>query len=187
MSSRRSTVFTFLVSAVFCSLLSQVYAVNEPYEPRIKLPSSPFSAAIKALQKQIGYEFESVGLLRRAMTHPSYSEENNKALSILGVHIIETAVSLRYLGKDVDTSAGDLNHRISEISEVVSSCANDGRGLGLEKVVRVSSKTNSSIPGVVCGAFRAMVGAIALDSEKSDDAGRIFWTLHREVGKATVL
>lgn len=121
------------------------------------------------------------------MTHPSYSEENNKALSILGVHIIETAVSLRYLGKDVDTSAGDLNHRISEISEVVSSCANDGRGLGLEKVVRVSSKTNSSIPGVVCGAFRAMVGAIALDSEKSDDAGRIFWTLHREVGKATVL
>lgn len=37
------------------------------------LASSPFDAALAALQKQIGYAFKSPDLLRRAMTHASSS------------------------------------------------------------------------------------------------------------------
>ncbi|GFZ08274.1 ribonuclease III family protein [Actinidia rufa] len=140
--------------------------------------SSPFSVALESLQKQINYSFESIGLLRRAMTHASFSEENNKALSILGANVIDASVALRSLVKDVDISAKDLSRRISEISSVDSSCAADGLRLGLQKVIRVSPKTDSSTPAVVCGAFRAMCGAIALDSERSDDAGRVFWSVH---------
>lgn len=124
------------------------------------------------------YTFKSIGLLRRAMTHASFSEENNRALAIVGASVIETSASLRYLGKDIDLPAKDLNLRLSEISSVETSCAVDGSRLGLQKIVRVSAKTNSSTPALVCGAFRAIIGAIAIDAGNSDDAGKIFWVVH---------
>lgn len=146
------------------------------------LRSSSFSVALETLQKHLNYDFQHIGLLRRAMTHSSYSEENNKAFSVLGESIIETSASLRLLTKDVDITSKDLNNRISEISKVETSCAVDGMRLGLQNVVRVSSNTNSSTSSVVCGAFRAIFGAIALDTGKSDDAGDVFWLVHGGAG-----
>ncbi|KAF4362432.1 hypothetical protein CsatB_017902 [Cannabis sativa] len=142
--------------------------------------SSSFSKALEFLQGQIGYNFKSVGLLRRAMTHSSYSEENNRALSIFGASIIETSASLYYLKNDIDISPEELNTRITDVSKVETSCAKDGTRLGLHKVVRVSHKstTNSSTPSVVCGAFRAIFGAIAIDAGNCDDAGKVFLVVH---------
>ncbi|KAF4378681.1 hypothetical protein F8388_006132 [Cannabis sativa] len=110
--------------------------------------SSSFSKAIEFLQGQIGYNFKNVGLLRRAMTHSSYSEENNRALNIFGASIIETSASLYYLKNDIDISPEELNTRITDVSKVETSCAKDGTRLGLHKVVRVSHKstTNPSTP-----------------------------------------
>lgn len=137
----------------------------------------------------ISYNFKTISLLRRAMTHASFSEENNKALSILGAAVIETSASFHLISKDIDISAKELNRRLSQVSNVESSCAVDGVHLGLHKVVRVSPKTNSSAPAVVCGAFRAIFGAIAIDTGKSDDAGNVFWTIHGvgDVGVAAAL
>nr|KYP56283.1 hypothetical protein KK1_002520 [Cajanus cajan] len=112
------------------------------------------------------------------MTHASFSEENNKAFAILGATVIQTSVSFHMLSKDVDVSPKELNRRLSQITNVESSCAVDGMRLGLHKVVRVSPKTNSSAPAVVCTAFRAIFAAIAIDAGKSDDAGNVFWSLH---------
>ncbi|KAJ9559767.1 hypothetical protein OSB04_004927 [Centaurea solstitialis] len=150
----------------------------------LSLRSSSFSVALETLQKHINYDFQNVGLLRRAMTHSSYSEENNKAFGILGENVIETAVSLRLLAKDVDISSKDLTDRVSEVSKVETSCAVDGMRLGLQNVVRVSPKTNSSTSSVVCGAFRAIFGAVALDTGKSDDAGNVFLAVHGGAGGA---
>lgn len=108
------------------------------------------------------------------MTHASFSEENNKALSILGASVIEASVALKILTKDVDISPKDLNRKISEVCNMESSCAKEGSQLGLQKVVRVSPKTDSSSPAVVCGAFRAVIGAIAVDTGNFDDAMRVF-------------
>ncbi|XP_034672915.1 protein NUCLEAR FUSION DEFECTIVE 2 [Vitis riparia] len=181
----RFIILTLFLLAKFSAF--QAHAGNEVRDPILK-PSSPFSLALETLQKQIGYTFQSIGLLRRAMTHSSFSEENNKALSILGANTIETSVSLQYLKKDIEASAKDLNRRISEISQVESSCAVDAMRLGLQKVIRVSPKTNASTPAVVCGAFRAIFGAIAMDTGKSDDAGKVFWSVHgSEVGGAAAL
>ncbi|KAJ4712297.1 protein NUCLEAR FUSION DEFECTIVE 2 [Melia azedarach] len=176
MSLLRFTVFTALVLTVSYSSF-QVHAANDRHDQSLG-PASPFAIALETLQKQIGYTFKSIGLLRRAMTHSSFSQENNRALSILGANVIETSVSLHFLFKNIEISSKDLNRRISEISNVDSSCAIDGMRLGLHKVIRVSPKTNSSIPAVVCGGFRAIFGAIALDTQKSDDAGDVFWRVH---------
>ncbi|KAE9610064.1 hypothetical protein Lal_00006619 [Lupinus albus] len=140
---------------------------------------SPFSTVLETLQNQLGYSFKNIGFLRRAMTHASFSEENNKAFSILGANLIQTSVSFRSLSKDIDVSSKYLNHQLSQISNVESSCAVDGMRLALHKVVRVSPKTNSSVPSVVCSAFRAIFGAIAIDDGKSDAAGDIFCAVHR--------
>lgn len=124
----------------------------------------------------ISYTFEKIDLLRRALTHASFSEENNRALSVLGASVIETAVSFQSLSKDIDISSKDLNRIIAKVSK--SSCTGDAWRLGLQKVVRVSPKTNSSAPSVVCGAFRAIFGAIAIDAANCSAAGKVFWDVH---------
>ncbi|KAL6524415.1 ribonuclease III activity protein [Orobanche hederae] len=149
--------------------------------------STPFSVALDTLQKQINYTFESVELLRRAMTHASYSEENNKALSILGSSIIESSIALQSLIKDADISAKDLNCMIADASRVESSCNADGTRLGLQKILRASRKTNVMAPAVVCGAFRAVLGAVAVDAGSSDEAGRVYAKIHRGIGKAMTM
>nr|GEV85653.1 protein nuclear fusion defective 2 [Tanacetum cinerariifolium] len=144
-------------------------------QPRL---SSSFSASLETLQKHLNYEFQNVILLRRAMTHSSYSLENNKEFSILGERLIETTVALRSLTEDIDISLGDLNDKISEVSDVDTSCGADGMRLGLQEMVRVSSSTDSSTSSIVCDAFRAMLWTIALDSGKCDDAHNVFWAVH---------
>uniref|UniRef100_A0A803N3E4 Uncharacterized protein n=1 Tax=Chenopodium quinoa TaxID=63459 RepID=A0A803N3E4_CHEQI len=101
------------------------------------------------------YTFHRIDLLQRAMTHASFSEENNRALSILGTSIIEHLCPL------------------AKACNVESSCPVDGMRLGLHKIVRVSHNTNCTTPAIVCGAFRAIFAAVALDSGKSDDASSV--------------
>ncbi|KAK4756283.1 hypothetical protein SAY87_006410 [Trapa incisa] len=135
------------------------------------------------------YTFKDIGLLRRAMTHSSFSEENTRALGILGSNIIDVSVSFQVLRKNVEISPKDLNRRISEISKVESSCALDGTRLGLQKVIRVSPKTDPTNPSVICGSLRAIFGAIAIDADECDTAAVLFWKVHGggEVGAALSL
>ncbi|KAL3642458.1 Ribonuclease [Castilleja foliolosa] len=185
---RRSSVFIIFLLTTLLSSSPQAFA-EEQYsfvEPSFKI-SSPFSVALDTLQKQINYTFKSVGLLRRALTHASFSEENNKALSISGASVIETSIALQSLIKDVDISAKDLNRMIADASKVESSCNAYGTRLGLQNTVRVSHKTNASAPAVVCGAFRAVLGAIAVDGESSDEAGLVYGKIRRGFGKAMVM
>ncbi|KAK7265706.1 hypothetical protein RJT34_33329 [Clitoria ternatea] len=172
---RSSRIRFFTIFAIFLIAIQVEHATSS--KPHLK-SLSPFSTALETLQKQLGYTFKSIGLLRRAMTHASFSEENNKAFAIFGASVIETSVFFRLLSKDVDISPKELNRRLSQITHVHSSCAVDAIRLGLHKVVRVSPKTNSSAPAVVCGAFRAIFGAVAIDTSKPDDAGDVFWTIH---------
>lgn len=63
-----------------------------------------------------------------------------------------------------------------------SSCALDGNRLGLERVIRVSPKTDASNSAIVCGGFRAIFGAVAIDSGMVDEAIKVFWKVHGDRG-----
>ncbi|OMO87776.1 hypothetical protein CCACVL1_08770 [Corchorus capsularis] len=152
------------------------YAIGK-YEDQSFKPSSPFLQALEILQDQIDYTFKNIDLFQISMTHASFSEENNEALSILGANIMETSAAIHSLEKDIDMSSKELGNLISEISKV-SSCAFDGLQLGLQHVVRVSAKTDPSSSTIVCGAFRAMFGAIAIDFGSTGKAGNVFWSIH---------
>lgn len=121
------------------------------------------------------------------MTHASFSEENYKTLSIFGQSVIEAYVSLQSLSKDVDTSSKDLNHLIAQVSKVEGACNADGTRLGLQKIIRVSHKTNVTAPAVVCGAFRAIFGAIAVDAGSSDEAGKIYGDVRGKIGSLVTM
>ncbi|MED6106023.1 ribonuclease III [Stylosanthes scabra] len=182
----RSSPFFIAFTLLLIALLPSVQP-HAPINAHFK-SHSPFSSALETLQKQLGYTFKKIDLLRRAMTHASFSEENNKALAVLGGTLIETAVSFKLLSKDIDVSASELNKMISRVSNVDTSCAVDGTRLNLHKVLRVAPKTNASAPSVVCGVFRAIFGAIAIDTASSDDAGSVFWSLHGDlVGNALAM
>ncbi|RAL41200.1 unnamed protein product [Cuscuta campestris] len=167
-------ILSFFIVAALCS--------NLWVDGDTSISESPFSVALDALQDQLNYTFQDVALLRRAMTHSSYSAENNKVLSIFGEGVIETAVSMQLLVKDIDVSSKELHEEISRVSKVESSCAADGTKLGLQRIVRVSSNVNSTTPSVVCGAFRAVFGAVALDTGSADSGGKLFLRVHARDG-----
>ncbi|KAL6638650.1 hypothetical protein ACP70R_023761 [Stipagrostis hirtigluma subsp. patula] len=139
--------------------------------------SSPFDAALAALQKQIGYTFRAPDLLRRAMTHASYSRENGRALAVLGLAASQSAAALRALAADHDASASAVSRRAREAA-TEAACAAAGARAGIPRVVRVAAGTNASAAPVVCGALRALVGAVAVDAGSADAAGEVFWRLH---------
>ncbi|XP_021718970.1 protein NUCLEAR FUSION DEFECTIVE 2-like [Chenopodium quinoa] len=181
---RRIAVCFAILTLIMIVSISAAFQIDEVVSKKHLITTkSPFSTALETLQKQINYTFHRIDLLRRAMTHASFSEENNRALSILGTSIIETSVSFRYLLNDMDISSKTLNRVIAEACNVESSCAVDGMRLGLHKIVRVSLNTNSTTPAIVCGAFRAIFAAVALDSGKSDDASKVFWNVHTRTGE----
>lgn len=68
-----------------------------------------------------------------------------------------------------------------------SSCALDGNRLGLERVIRVSPKTDASNSAIVCGGFRAIFGAVAVDSGLVDEAMKVFWRVHGGPGGRLVV
>lgn len=186
MNSRAS--FSFLFFLVFTVYSSPQILADGDFRFSEPISVSPFSIALKNLQNHINYSFDNVQLLVRALTHASFSEENNKALSILGLSVIEASSTLDLLNRDMDISTKDLNRKISELINVEASCTVDGMSLGLEKVIRVSPKTNSSAPNVVCGAFRAIFGAVAVDGDSLDKAQTVYLGIQkRGTGKAVVM
>ncbi|KAJ1703498.1 hypothetical protein LUZ63_003277 [Rhynchospora breviuscula] len=148
--------------------------------------SSSFSAALETLQKQIGYDFKSIDLLKQALTHPSYSQENNRALSILGLSSAEAAASLQLLANNADASASSVSSAVADASSL-SKCAAAGKRLGLGAIIRVASGTDASTPSVICIALRAVFGAVAVDSGSVDTAAKVFLMVYKSGFGAAVL
>jgi dsRNA-specific ribonuclease len=149
------------------------------------LSTSPFDAALAALQSRVGYAFRAPSLLRRAMTHASYSRENGRALAVLGLAAAESAAALRALAADGDAAPSAVSRATSEAASGAA-CARAGARLGIPHVVRVAGRTSASAPTVVCGALRALVGAVAVDANSTDAAGEVFWRLHALTTSAAI-
>ncbi|KAK9119650.1 hypothetical protein Scep_017743 [Stephania cephalantha] len=139
---------------------------------------SPFDLALQALQDKIEYKFVNIDLLHRALTHSSYSRANNRVLSVFGSNLLATFASLNCLDNDIDVSPLNLSRAIANATDV-RRCAAAGLSLGLDMVIRVvaTAEISPKSPSIVCGAFRAVLGAVALDSGKLDRAAEVFSTL----------
>ncbi len=125
------------------------------------------------LEKKIGYEFESKALLKRAMSHSSYSNEtagdptlSNERLEFLGDAILEASVSLHLFREYPSKQEGELTRmRASLVCErSLGSC---GKAFGLQRFLLLGRGEELSGGreriSIIADAVEALIGAVYLD------------------------
>lgn len=128
---------------------------------------------IEELEKSIGYEFKDKKLLKRALTHSSYSNEQKinkngdyERLEFLGDAVLEMISSVFFYNKYPDMPEGQLTkQRSSYVCEpALAACA---REFGLDKYIllgkgeeQTGGRKRDSIISDVC---EAVIGALYLD------------------------
>uniref|UniRef100_A0A0C9RMJ3 TSA: Wollemia nobilis Ref_Wollemi_Transcript_10739_872 transcribed RNA sequence n=1 Tax=Wollemia nobilis TaxID=56998 RepID=A0A0C9RMJ3_9CONI len=134
-------------------------------------------AAMKALQSKIRYQFKDQMFLIRAMTHASYSFDNNAALSVLGSSVIQSAISLRYILSSSSIGKGDLYSKVAENSNCTV-LSQDAFDLQLHELIRVAPKVNPKEKNILCSCYHALFGAIGVDAKNLDIAKEKLWRRH---------
>ena len=125
------------------------------------------------LEKKISYEFESKALLKRAMSHSSYSNEtagdpthSNERLEFLGDAILEASVSLYLFRAYPAKQEGELTRmRASLVCErSLGSC---GKAFGLQQFLLLGKGEELSGGreriSIIADAVEALIGAVYLD------------------------
>jgi ribonuclease-3 len=128
----------------------------------------------KELEKKLGIKFNNVDLLRQALVHRSYINENpgfpldhNERLEFLGDAVLELIVT-EYLYKKCSKPEGDLtNFRAALVnSEMLSQKADF---FGLNNYLMLSKgearDTGKARQFILADAFEALIGAIYLDQD----------------------
>lgn len=136
-------------------------------------PDSVMPSDLDRLQQIIGVRFEDQTLLRKALVHRSYLNENpdfdlpsNERLEFLGDALLDFAVGDHLYRRFSDMDEGDLTSMRAALIRA-STLAGFARSMGLGEYVHVSRGENErggrSRVGLLADAFEALVAAIYLD------------------------
>ncbi len=122
--------------------------------------------ALTALQQRLGYRFTQPELLRRALTHRSFSAEHNERLEFLGDAVLSLAISGLLYERHAGSDEGDLTRvRAHLVRE--DSLHRVALGLGLPEVLRMSEGElrggGAQRPSLLADALEAVLGAVFLD------------------------
>lgn len=124
---------------------------------------------LEKLQKNLGYHFKDIGLLKTALTHSSYANEKgvtcNERLEFLGDSVLGF-LSASFLYANLDLPEGDLTkHRAAKVCEnALYTFAKEldiGSALYLGKGEERMGGRNK--PSMLADAFEAVLAAIYLD------------------------
>ncbi len=126
--------------------------------------------SVKEIEKKIGYEFSDKELLKTALSHSSYANENhtrnNERLEFLGDSVLSIIVSDYIFKKMENVNEGDLSKfRATLVCE--QSLAEIAKKINLSELVflgRGEEKMGGRRrPSIISDAFEAVLGAIYLD------------------------
>lgn len=132
---------------------------------------------IEGLERAIGYSFKNKELLKKALTHSSYSNECrargvaiecNERLEFLGDSVLSIAVSRYLYGKFADRQEGDLTKlRAATVCEKALSKYAHDINLGSYIYLGHGEDMNNgrTRPSILADAFEALLAAIYLDSD----------------------
>ncbi|ANY63155.1 ribonuclease III [Comamonas aquatica] len=119
------------------------------------------------LQRQLQHSFQNPVLLQRALTHRSFSADNNERLEFLGDSVLSLAISSLLYQRLNDLPEGDL-------SRVRSNLVKEGTlhqialQLGLPELLRLgegeSKSGGKARPSILADAVEAILGAVYLDA-----------------------
>ncbi|KPF58416.1 ribonuclease III [beta proteobacterium AAP51] len=124
------------------------------------------SGALAALQQRLGYRYTQPELLRRALTHRSFSAEHNERLEFLGDAVLSLAISGLLYERHAGSDEGDLTRvRAHLVRE--DSLHRMALNLGLPEVLRMSEGElrggGALRPSLLADALEALIGAVFLD------------------------
>lgn len=127
---------------------------------------SPAAPALLALQERLGYRYLRADLLRRALTHRSWSVEHNERLEFLGDAVLSLAISRLLFERHGDSDEGDLTRvRAHLVRE--DSLHRVALSLGLPDVLRLSEGEarggGAQRPSILADAVEALIGAVFLE------------------------
>ena len=113
---------------------------------------------------KLGYSFKDTELAQIALTHKSFSQENNERLEFLGDAILNLFISETLYNELKDIDEGKLTRvKASLVSrENLNSLA---ESLDLHKYVRIGKGEKLDGNSILGNALEAVVGAIFLDSD----------------------
>ena len=141
------------------------------------------SLEIRELQKKIGYKFKDQKHLIRALTHPTFSEEerkkkvdpkdspNQQAYSTLGDAVLKTGLILVLMDKEKKTK-GDITISKADIENNLG-LANVGKRLQLLEnglilhTIKNQKKLDESSGKMYADTIEAIIAAIFIDSKYS--------------------
>ena len=122
-------------------------------------------------EKEIGYKFNNPALLKNALTHSSYANENhirsNERLEFLGDSVLSIIISDYIFKKMQKVDEGDLSKfRATLVCE--QSLAEVSKKIKLSELVFLGRGEEMmggrQRPSIISDAFEALLGAIYLDS-----------------------
>ncbi len=120
----------------------------------------------EAVQKSFGYTFKDGGLLRRALTHRSYSAAHNERLEFLGDSVVNCAIALALYQKFPDLPEGELSRlRASLVSQPALAAVAENLGLSGHLALGDGELKNGGArrPSILSDALEAVLGAVLLD------------------------
>ena len=120
---------------------------------------------LKELEGILQYEFKNKDLLHKALTHKSYSENNNEKLEFLGDRVLGLVISKKLLDKYPGEREGIIDKKFANLVNK-KTCANIANTLNLKKFIYLgASHKNLERSGdkILADCLEAIVGAIYTD------------------------
>ena len=125
-----------------------------------------FENATAELEDAIGYQFKSMRLLVLAMTHRSFSKDNNERLEFLGDAILGAVVSSILFESNPNYQEDQLSLMRAELVKG-RSLATLGRSIGIPEMLTLSTgeakQGGADRESIIADAFEALIGAVYLD------------------------
>ncbi len=121
---------------------------------------------VDALQRSLGYRFLDATLLRRALTHRSYSADHNERLEFLGDSIVNCIVAQALYRKFPELPEGELSRlRASLVSEPALASRAEQIDLGSALLLGEGELKSGGEhrPSILADALEAVVGAAYID------------------------
>lgn len=120
-----------------------------------------------ALAHALDYEFVQPNLLRQALTHSSYSADNNERLEFLGDSIVDMMVSMLLFERFPDLREGELSRLRAQFVKQ-DALHQIALGLNLGEFLLLGEGEQKSggrqRPSILADALEAVIGAVYLDT-----------------------
>jgi ribonuclease-3 len=134
---------------------------------RIEASGDGLSAVLVALQQRLQHQFADAGLLKRALTHRSFSSDHNERLEFLGDSVLGVVVADMLYRRLQKLPEGDLS-RVRANLVKQDTLHQLAVSLGLPAVMLLGEgelrSGGQKRPSILADALEAVIGAVYLDA-----------------------